>query len=129
MSPAPDLTQGQLEAEISKSIIRFEKEALGRGPTEVRTRIFDDIVFVRLKGVLTPAEHSLGKLEEGSTLLKELRSRLIQVSRPLLENALQELTGQRILSLYTDVNLDTGERIIVFVLDANIEQRLRRQKS
>jgi uncharacterized protein YbcI len=122
------MTQGQLEAEISKEIIRFEKEVLGRGPTEVRTRIFEDIVFVRLKGVLTPAEHTLGKLEEGSTLLKELRFRLIQVSRPVLESTLQKLTGLRVQSLYTDVNLDTGERIIVFVLNDNLEQQLKQKK-
>jgi uncharacterized protein YbcI len=122
------MTQGQLEAEISREIIRFEKEVLGRGPTEVRTRIFEDIVFVRLKGVLTPAEHTLGKLEEGSTLLKELRFRLIQVSRPVLESTLQKLTGLRVQSLYTDVNLDTGERIIVFVLNDNLEQQLRQKK-
>jgi uncharacterized protein YbcI len=94
----------------------------------VRTRIFEDIVFVRLKGVLTPAEHTLGKLEEGSTLLKELRFRLIQVSRPVLESTLQKLTGLRVQSLYTDVNLDTGERIIVFVLNDNLEQQLRQKK-
>jgi uncharacterized protein YbcI len=122
------MTQGQLEAEISREIIRFEKEVLGRGPTEVRTRIFEDIVFVRLKGVLTPAEHTLGKLEEGSTLLKELRFRLIQVSRPVLESTLQKLTGLRVQSLYTDVNLDTGERIIVFVLNDHLEQQLRQKK-
>jgi uncharacterized protein YbcI len=122
------MTQGQLEAEISREIIRFEKEVLGRGPTEVRTRIFEDIVFVRLKGVLTPAEHTLGKLEEGSTLLKELRFRLIQVSRPVLESTLQKLTGLRVQSLYTDVNLDTGERIIVFVLNDNLEQQLKQKK-
>ena len=122
------MTQGQLEAEISREIIRIEKEVLGRGPTEVRTRIFEDIVFVRLKGVLTPAEHTLGKLEEGSTLLKELRFRLIQVSRPVLESTLQKLTGLRVQSLYTDVNLDTGERIIVFVLNDNLEQQLKQKK-
>ena len=122
------MTQGQLEAEISREIIRFEKEVLVRGPTEVRTRIFEDIVFVRLKGVLTPAEHTLGKLEEGSTLLKELRFRLIQVSRPVLESTLQKLTGLRVQSLYTDVNLDTGERIIVFVLNDNLEQQLKQKK-
>ena len=46
-------TKGQLEAEISEAIIKFEKEYMGRGPTETKTYIIDDLVLVRLKGILT----------------------------------------------------------------------------
>ena len=49
-------TKGQLEADISSSITSFEKEQLGRGPQEVRTFIIQDMILVRIKGVLTPAE-------------------------------------------------------------------------
>ena len=46
-------TKGQIEALISEAIIKFEKEYMGRGPTETKTYIIKDMVFVRLKGVLT----------------------------------------------------------------------------
>ncbi|MFH2122569.1 MAG: Na-translocating system protein MpsC family protein [Pseudomonadota bacterium] len=49
-----DRTKGQTEAEISEAIIKFEKEFTGRGPLETRTHIRDDMVLVRLKGVLAP---------------------------------------------------------------------------
>jgi len=49
-------TKGQLEAEISNAIIRFEKEFMGRGPDETRTFIIEDMVLILLKGVLTAAE-------------------------------------------------------------------------
>ena len=42
-------TRGDLEAEISQAINRFEKEWMGRGPVETRTYIIDDLVLVRLK--------------------------------------------------------------------------------
>jgi uncharacterized protein YbcI len=42
----------ELEAQISQAIIRFEKEYMGRGPLETRTYLIDDLVLVRLKGVL-----------------------------------------------------------------------------
>ena len=48
-------TKGQTEALISDAIIKFEKEYMGRGPTETKTYIIKDMVFIRLKGVLTPA--------------------------------------------------------------------------
>ena len=49
------MTIGQLESEISKAVTQFEREHLGRGPRETRTYIIQDIILVRLKGVLTPS--------------------------------------------------------------------------
>jgi uncharacterized protein YbcI len=40
-------SKGQLEAEISDALTRFEKEHMGRGPLEIRTYIVDDMVIVR----------------------------------------------------------------------------------
>ncbi|MCK5327596.1 MAG: DUF2294 domain-containing protein, partial [Candidatus Latescibacteria bacterium] len=56
-------TQGQIEAEISEAIINFEKEYMGRGPEETKTYLIDDMVLVRLQGVLTPAEKQLAKAD------------------------------------------------------------------
>ena len=56
--------KGQIEADISLAITQFEKDHLGRGPKESRTFIIQDMVLIRLKGVLTPAEDKLAK-EEG----------------------------------------------------------------
>jgi uncharacterized protein YbcI len=53
--------KGQIEAEISEALIKFEKEYMGRGPEETKTYIIDDMVIVRLKRVLTPAEQQLAK--------------------------------------------------------------------
>ncbi|MFH1877805.1 MAG: DUF2294 domain-containing protein [Candidatus Omnitrophota bacterium] len=86
-------TKGQMEAQISEAIIKFEKEYMGRGPKETRTYIMDDIVFIRLKGVLTPAEEQLSKSAEGAELIKRIRVQLIENARGLLENIVRELTG------------------------------------
>jgi len=44
---------GEVEAEFTKAIIKLEKEFLGRGPLEARTLLVNDMVLVRLRGVLT----------------------------------------------------------------------------
>jgi uncharacterized protein YbcI len=49
-------TKGEIEAESSRAIVQFEIDYMGRGPKESRTHIIEDMVIVRLKGVLTPAE-------------------------------------------------------------------------
>ena len=62
------MTKGQMEAEVSNALIAFEKDHMGRGPVDVRTHIIQDMVLIRLKGVLTPAERHLAKDDEGLIL-------------------------------------------------------------
>ena len=116
-------TKGQTEAQISEAIIKFEKEYMGRGPTETRTYIIEDMVFVRLKGVLTPAEEQLAKTAEGADLIKRTRVQLLEGARALLEKIVSDTTGCQVKSLHTDISTKTGERIIVFALDQNLEDK------
>ena len=112
-------TQGQVEAEISDAIVKFELDYMGRGPEEARTYIVEDLVIVRLRGVLTPAERQLGGADgtpQGRTLVKEIRRELIEKARPLLETIIKDVTGQEVRSLHTDISTIIGERIIVFSL-------------
>lgn len=117
-------TIGQIEAEISDAIIRFEKEFMGRGPLETKTYIIDDMVITRLRGVLTKAETKLLKSEhkaKGRDLIKQLRIELIESGRPLLEAVIKNITKRKIRSLHTDISTITGEKIIMFILDKPFE--------
>lgn len=118
--------KGQLESEISASITQFEREHLGRGPKEVRTWIFQDMILIRLRGLLTPAEEKLASDPEGHHLVKEVRTRLIEGARPILDEMIERLTGIQAPSLHSDISLRRGERIIVFTLAENLEGKLRR---
>ncbi len=116
-----NLTKGQIEAQISEAIIKFEKEYMGRGPVETKTYIIKDIVFVRLKGVLTPAEEQLAKTVEGANLIKRTRVQLLESARFFLENIILDITACTVKSLHSDISVKTGERIIIFTLDKNLE--------
>ncbi|MEW6229597.1 MAG: DUF2294 domain-containing protein [Bacillota bacterium] len=113
-------SKGQLEDNISKALIKFEKEHLGRGPEEVKTFILGDMILVRLKGILTPAEQQLAKSDEGKILVKQVRIQLIENSRNLLEDIVRNLTGRSVISLHTDVSTVTGERVFIFTLDKEL---------
>lgn len=113
-------TQRELEADISQAIIRFEKEVMGRGPLETRTYILDDMVVIRLKGVLTQAEIKLAEADDrrrGRYLLKQVRQELIDQGRPILAAIVRDLLGAEIQSLHTDISTRTGERVIVLTLE------------
>ena len=115
-------TKGQIEAQISEAIIKFEKEYMGRGPTETKTYIIKEMVFVRLKGVLTPAEEQLAKTVEGADLIKKTRMQLLESARVLLEKMISEITAFQVQSMHTDISTKTGERVIIFTLDKNLEE-------
>jgi len=118
-------TIGQVEAEIAAALIQFEKDFLGRGPKETKAYIIEDMVLIRLKGVLTPAEQQLAKNTEGTELIKRLRSNLLEQAREPLSAAIEKITGLEVVSLYTDISTQTGERIILFTLQENLAERIR----
>jgi uncharacterized protein YbcI len=122
-------TKGEIEAEISRAIVQFEVDYMGRGPKEARTYIVEDIVLVRLKGVLTPAEEQLAKSADGSELVKKMRSTLIEKARPLLYQVVGDITGSKISALYTDISTLSGERVFVFTLSDNLARSLPDKKT
>jgi len=116
-------TKGQLEAEISAAIVKFEREYMGRGPEDVRTYLLDDLIIVRLSNVLTPAERQLagsGSEGQGRALIKQVRMELLEKARPLLDTIVHDIAGQRTKSLHTDISTQTGERIIIFSLNGPV---------
>ena len=96
---------------------------MGRGPDETKTYIVKDMILVRLKGVLTPAEVQLAKSIEGANLIKQTRMQLLEGARELLNNMILDITSCQIRSLHTDISTKTGERVIIFTLDQNLEER------
>jgi len=112
----PQKSIGQLEAQISEAMVKFERERMGRGPNRTHTHILDDMVIVRLEGVLTPAEMQLAKDPAGVRLLKEVRQVLVENSKDLLKRLIKQISGREVVSMHSDISAKTGERIIVFTL-------------
>lgn len=118
----PNIVQksiGQLEAQISEAMVKFERDHMGRGPNRTHTYILDDMVIVRLEGILTPAEMQLGKDPAGVKLLKEVRQMLIENSKDMLKRLIKQITDRDVVSMHSDISAKTGERIILFTLKEN----------
>jgi uncharacterized protein YbcI len=68
---------------------------------------------------LTAAEqHPVKSLaaEKGRDLLKQVRTHLIETSRPVMETMIQEITGVKVLTLHHDISTVTGEEVVLFTL-------------
>ena len=112
-------TQGEIEAAISQGISHFEQEYMGRGPKDIQTHLIGDLLVVRLHGVLTAAEQQLVKTllpEKGRDLLKQVRTQLIELARPVMEAMIETATGVKVVSLHHDISTTTGEEMVIFSL-------------
>lgn len=114
-----------MENAIRNAIIKFEQEFMGRGPEDVRACIVRDLVVVRLKGVLTPAERQLAKTAEGVDMVKRLRQNLIAQGRDKLSDQVGEITGVKVLGVFTDIDVQMGERVFVFTMDREVQPIVR----
>jgi len=111
-------TKKEIESAIIEEINRFEQDYMGRGPKCIQVHLLDDLLVIRLRGVLAPAEENLVKSlpESGRDLLKQVRSHLIETTRPVMEPMVENLTGVEVVTMHHDICTKTGEEIILFTL-------------
>jgi uncharacterized protein YbcI len=124
--PRDPRTQGQVEAAVTTALTQFERDYLGRGPRDARTFLIQDLVVVRLRGILSPAEQQLALQPGGVELIKQVRSRLVESSSEALARLVEEATGARVVTMHTDISSRSGERVFLFGLDRNLQELLAR---
>jgi uncharacterized protein YbcI len=121
-----------MEAAICDAVSRFQQEYMGRGPRQALARIVDDTLFVRLDGVLSAAEQRLldRKTEDngrGAEIVRQFRSHMVALARPMLEAVVREITGASTVNLHHDLSPVSGEEVMVFTLAAVPVCRARRR--
>jgi len=101
---------------------KFLKEQMAEKAEQVITQVLGDIIIVRFKGVLPPAERHLVKGQEGIKLITELKRKLIERAKPILEVMIEKLTEAEVVDIYSSFNAETGERIEIFTLNKDLEK-------
>ncbi|PLS05760.1 DUF2294 domain-containing protein [Neobacillus cucumis] len=119
-----DKSKGMLEAEISKALTHWEKSYLGRGSISVKSDILQDMVIVTLHRILTPAEYSLCSNKEGKLSVKRNRNSLVESGQEDLKEIILTITKQEVVSFHTDISTTTGERVMIFKLSSDLENKL-----
>lgn len=110
-------TKGQIEALISDAVSKFEKEYMGRGPKDIKTKIIQDHILIIIAGFLSQSEQKLAHNDQGIKLIKDLRTALFENSRKHLEELIKDIAGISIVSMHSDVSTQTGEKVIVITLE------------
>lgn len=116
------MTKWQLEAKISEAINKFEIEYMGRGPKAIKTFIIKDMIIVKMSGFLSPSEQKLTDNLQGIELFKKMRTSLFEGGRGYLETLISEVVNVTVISTHSDVSTKTSEKIIVIIVDKNLEE-------
>jgi len=109
------LAGGALLAALSNAVVRIVREYTGRGPTQARASIRDNLVVVLLQETLLKAEHSLIDDSKGD-LVVEMRRSFQQTMRVDLSAAVAEITGREVIAFMSDSHLEPDYSVEVFVL-------------
>jgi uncharacterized protein YbcI len=112
IEPRSDL--GHLSALVSRQIVQLHARLYGRGPTRAKTYINSDYALSVLEEIFTPAER---------TLIAAGKGEHVQTTRMAFQDAVQtefidiveETTGRKVRALVSQVHLETGIAIELFL--------------
>ncbi|GIM29156.1 DUF2294 domain-containing protein [Clostridium polyendosporum] len=120
------MTKGQIEAKISEMAAKFEVEFIGRGPKHIKTIIIEDLIIIRQKGFLSPAEQKLAEDRRGVELVKKARTMLFENAEEYFKKLINQVINIDIVSIHSDVSTKTGEKIILITVSKNLEKEFEK---
>ena len=120
---APDWGQGvetesgsSITAEVSNAMVGLKKKFYGRGPDAAKSFINDNYVFCVLDGGLTQNERTM--LDAGEErLVREFRLRFQEVMAEPVTEAVERITGRKVLGYHSQIVFDPTVGIEIFILD------------
>jgi len=119
----PDWTEGVeverrpgLRAEISNAMVGLKKEYYGKGPTKAKTYINDNYILCVLQGGLTRNEETLLAAGEDS-LVRQYRLRFQEAMADPTTEAIERLTGCRVIGYHSQIVFKPEYAFEIFVLD------------
>lgn len=107
---------GEVLAAISSEMVRLKATLYGKGPLEAKTYQCDQFIFSVMRGPLSKVE--LFMVERGrKDLVREFRSAFQEVARHEFCEAVERLTGQKVLTYDSQVLFDPDVVIETFLLE------------
>ena len=100
---------------ISRGMVSLYKKYVGRGPTDARTYLSDDLVVVVLRDTMTTAEKTLAESGKQELVL-ECRRGFQQTMRDEGVALVEREVGGKVVAVMNDNSLDPDYAVEVFVV-------------
>ena len=113
-------TSGGLLTRLSNEMVRAQKRYFGKGPDSAKSYMFDDMLFIVMRGGMTTAERSM--LEFGQAdKVRDFRQTFENEMTERLTSMVEEVTGRKVLTYQSQVLFDPDVVIEMFVFDDTIQ--------
>ncbi|MEA2377377.1 MAG: hypothetical protein QOD13_1284 [Thermoleophilaceae bacterium] len=110
------LTGGDLNAALARSVVRYYRAEMGRGPAHARAFYRDELVVVVLEDALTKPEQALKAVGRADAVI-DLRQALQTALRDEFVAIVEGLTGAKVKAFMSSNHLDPDMLVELFVLD------------
>jgi uncharacterized protein YbcI len=112
-----EVQRGQsLLARISTEVVKTFKEYYGKGPTSAKSYMFDDMLFVVMRGGLNASEKFLLEKDEVD-VVRQYRQTFENRMNEILSEKIEELTGRKVIAFNSQILFDPDMSIEIFVFD------------
>jgi uncharacterized protein YbcI len=117
-SPSDPEQHGQsLLSRLSNEMVHAQKEFFGKGPTQAKSYMLDDLLLIVMRGGLTTAEKTMldfGKPDQ----VRQFRQLFENEMTERLTSMVEELTGRQVLTYQSQVMFDPDLVVEMFVFDS-----------
>lgn len=110
------LSGGELNAALTREVVRIHTASLGRGPNKSFSFHNGNVVVTILQDVLTKAEQNLAANDHGEAVLS-MRDLFQRTMAGELTESVERLTGRKVVACMGTNHLDPDMAVEVFVLD------------
>jgi uncharacterized protein YbcI len=116
MPDSQPLSGGELNAAVTREVIRIQNESHGRGPKKAFSFHNGNVLVTVLEEVLTPAERKLAGSGESEAVLRMRRLYQRSMAREL-KKGIEAITGREVVAFLSDNNLEPDMAVETFILD------------
>src|SRR5829696_9673354 len=116
VSPAVPRADGAIRSAISQALVQLHAEHYGKGATQAKTYLWENLVVTVLRDVLTTSERTLVRAERAETV-RDVRNAFQSTMEPHFRAAVERITGRRVISFMSQVDPIRGVGVEVFVLE------------
>ena len=110
------LNGGELNAALTSALVGIHTEHLGRGPRTASTFHYGHVLVTLMYDVLTPAEKTLTRNNQ-TDAVDHIRHLFQETMESDFREAVERLTGRKVLAFISGNNLDPDIAAEVFILD------------
>ena len=120
-SPKPTVMKPGKRERLCQELRKFFAQRLAvSGDTEVT--VVDDLILLRCKDAVSPAEANLGTMKAGRLLLREVNERVCRELQPDLDRGLREIPGLHLVDICVVWFLVRREKIFLFTMTDTVKQ-------